>query len=51
MRRLAADLNGDGVYDDAPAVIPDADGNGVCDDLKAFGLASNVARATFFIGP
>lgn len=50
---VAADLNGDGIYNDAPAAVPDADGNGVCDrkDLRAFGLASNIARARFFINP
>lgn len=50
---VAADLNGNGVYDDAPAVLPDADGDGVCDenDLEAFGVASNIARTTFFINP
>lgn len=50
---VAADHDGDGVYDDAPAVVPDADGNGVCDekDLKAFGLASGVEKARFFIEP
>ncbi|BAU49654.1 hypothetical protein SVA_3106 [Sulfurifustis variabilis] len=50
---VAADRDGDGVFNDAPAVLPDADGNGVCDakDLKAFGLASNVAKSSFFINP
>ena len=50
---VAADLNGDGIYNDAPAVVPDADGDGVCTkkDLKAFGLASNIAQAKFFINP
>lgn len=50
---VAGDRNGDGIYNDAPAVVPDADGNGVCDkrDLKAFGLASNIAKARFFINP
>lgn len=50
---VAADHNGDGVFNDAPGVVPDADGNGVCDahDLKAFGLASNIARSSFFINP
>jgi hypothetical protein len=33
--------------------VPDANGDGVCDrkDLKKFGLASNVAKAEFFINP
>lgn len=50
---VAADKNGDGVFDDAPGAVPDADGNGVCDeqDLKAFGLASNIETARFFINP
>jgi len=50
---VAADHNGDGIYNDAPAVVPDVDGDGVCTkkDLKAFGLASNVAKAKFFINP
>lgn len=50
---LAADKDLDGIYNDAPSVIPDADGNGICNerDLRAFGLASNVRKATFFINP
>ncbi len=50
---VAADLNGDGIYNDAPAVIPDANGDGVCNakDLKALGLASNIAKAHFVINP
>lgn len=50
---VADDHDGNGVYDDAPNTIPDADGNGICDkrDLEAFGLASNVAKADFFINP
>ncbi len=50
---VAKDHNGDGVFNDAPSVLPDADGNGVCDkkDLKAFGLASNIEKARFFINP
>jgi len=50
---VAADKDHDGVFNDAPAVLPDADGNGVCDqkDLKAFGLASNIRKASFFINP
>jgi hypothetical protein len=35
-------------------VLPDADGNGLCDnkDLEAFGIASNIEKADFFInGP
>lgn len=50
---VAKDHNGDGIFNDAPNVLPDADGNGVCDkqDLKAFGLASNIEKARFFINP
>lgn len=50
---IAADKDHDGVFNDAPDVVPDADGNGICDenDLKAFGLASNVRQASFFINP
>jgi hypothetical protein len=50
---LAAHKNGDGVFNDAPNVVPDADGNGICDerDLRAFGVASNIARTNFFISP
>jgi hypothetical protein len=50
---VVADRDGDGVHDDAPDVVPDADGNGTCDerDLRAFGVASNVARAEFFVNP
>ena len=50
---IAADKDRDGVFNDAPNVLPDADGNGICDDkdLKAFGLASNIRKASFFINP
>ncbi len=50
---VAADHNGDSIFNDAPAVLPDADGNGVCDahDLKAFGLSSYIARSNFYINP
>jgi hypothetical protein len=50
---IAADRDGNGVYDDAPDVVPDADGDGSCDerDLRAFGVASNVARAEFVVNP
>jgi len=48
---VAADKDHDGVFDDAPATVPDADGDGRVDasDLRAFGVASNVASARFFI--
>jgi hypothetical protein len=47
----AADLNHDGVYNDAPDVVPDANHDGRCDatDLAAFGLASEVTTVHFFI--
>ena len=50
---VAADLNRDGIFNDAPAVVPDANSDGMCDrrDLKAFGLASNIEKARFFINP
>lgn len=50
---VAEDLNGDGIYNDAPGVVPDSDGNGICDfrDLRAFGIASNIETAKFFINP
>ncbi len=51
---VADDLNKDGILNDAPAELPDADGNGICDDkdLEALGVASNIAKADFFInGP
>jgi hypothetical protein len=50
---VADDLNGDGIYNDAPGVVPDANGDGICNakDLKAFGVASNIAKAKFFINP
>jgi hypothetical protein len=48
---VAKDLNGDGIFNDAPDVIPDRNGDGVCDerDLRALGVASDVETADFFI--
>jgi len=48
---VAADSNGDNIYNDAPAVIIDSNGDGICndEDLKALGLASKVKRVEFFI--
>jgi hypothetical protein len=45
------DLDHDGVYDDAPNVVPDADHNGRVDatDLRALGVASNIAVVPFSI--
>lgn len=50
---VADDHNGDGIYNDAPNILPDANGDGICNakDLKKFGLASNIAKAKFFINP
>jgi hypothetical protein len=47
----ADDLNGDGVFNDAPDVVSDRNGGGKCNeaDLKAVGLASSVAEKRFFI--
>jgi hypothetical protein len=47
------DLNDNGIFDDAPSVVPDSDLDGDVDekDLKALGLASKVEKATFFINP
>lgn len=48
---VVADLNGDGVYNDAPGVVKDANGDGVLDakDLAAMGVASNIATVKFHI--
>lgn len=48
---VADDLNGDGIFNDAPNTVPDVDGNGVCNkrDLKQLGLASKITKTTFFI--
>jgi hypothetical protein len=48
---VAADKNKDGVYNDAPAVVPDAnrDGRITAVDLKAFGLASDIVAVPFRI--
>jgi hypothetical protein len=48
---VAADKNADGIYNDAPAVVPDANGDGRINavDLKAFGLASEIATVPFRI--
>jgi hypothetical protein len=45
------DLDGNGVYDDAPDVVPDADGDGDVDkfDLAELGVASNVVSVPFSI--
>ncbi len=48
---MAADRDGNGIFDDAPDVLPDVDGDGDCDkvDLRAWGLASKVRRVRFHI--
>ncbi len=48
---VAADKNRDGVYNDAPAVVPDANRDGRINavDLKAYGVASNIAIVPFEI--
>ena len=45
------DLNHDGVFNDAPDVINDANGDNQIDrhDLKALGVASNIVRVPFHI--
>ena len=50
---VAEDLNGDGIYNDAPAVVPDADGDGKCnaEDIEALGVASNITKARFYMYP
>ena len=48
---VAADKNGDGIYNDAPATVPDvnSDGRITAVDLRAFGIASNIAVVPFEI--
>jgi hypothetical protein len=48
---VAADNNKDGIYNDAPAVVPDANRDGRINavDLKAFGIASNIVAVPFQI--
>lgn len=48
---VAADKNKDGIYNDAPAVVPDANGDGHIDavDLKSYGVASNIVTVPFRI--
>jgi hypothetical protein len=45
------DLDHDGIYDDAPNVVPDSNGDGRVDrrDLQALGVASHVVRVPFHI--
>jgi hypothetical protein len=48
---VAGDTNGNGVFDDAPDVVPDMNGDGVIDekDLKLIGVASNIKKVKFSI--
>src|SRR6059058_2237141 len=48
---VAADKNKDGIYNDAPAVVPDSnhDGRINATDLEAYGVASNIAVLPFEI--
>jgi hypothetical protein len=50
---IAADKDKNGVFDDAPGAVPDADGDGDVDkkDLEAFGVASNIEEVPFVINP
>lgn len=50
---VAADKDENGVFDDAPGAVPDADADGDVDkkDLKAFGVASNIEEVPFVINP
>ena len=46
---IVLDLDGNGIYDDAPDVVPDADGDGDVDrkDLRTLGTASEVRSVKF----
>ena len=48
---VAADKNKDGIYNDAPAVVPDSNHDGRINavDLEAYGVASNIAVVPFQI--
>jgi hypothetical protein len=48
---VAADKNEDGIYNDAPAVVPDSNRDGRINavDLKAFGVASDIVAVPFRI--
>src|SRR5512132_2650184 len=48
---VAADRNYDGIYNDAPATVPDANHDGRINaiDLKAYGVASNIVAVPFAI--
>lgn len=46
------DLDGNGIFDDAPDVVPDSNNDGRIndDDLEALGLASEIVKIPFHIG-
>lgn len=48
---IASDLDRDGIYNDAPDVLPDSDGDGLCTqrDLTDYGVASNIEQVRFHI--
>lgn len=48
---VASDLNDDGIYNDAPDVLPDMDGDGLCThrDLAELGVVSNIEQVHFHI--
>ena len=48
---VADDLNGDRIFNDAPDVLPDTNGDGICtqQDLMDYGVASNIEQVNFFI--
>jgi opacity protein-like surface antigen len=48
---VVADLNHDGIFNDAPDVVTDVNADGVIDakDLKAIGVASNIVTVPFHI--
>jgi hypothetical protein len=48
---VVKDLNHDGIYNDAPDVVADAnhDGRITSRDLTALGVASNIVRVPFHI--
>ncbi len=50
---IADDKNKDGIFNDAPNSVPDADGDGDVDkdDLEASGVASGIVEVGFFINP
>lgn len=50
---IAKDKDKNGVFDDAPASVPDANGDGKVNqiDLRKFGVASNIEAIPFTINP